>query len=202
LGKDCLLVVFVKNRVKGKVKTRLAKSIGNEKALQVYEELIGITVKVSSGLDCRKQVWYSDGIEEEDSFERDIFEKYAQEGEGLGMRMKRAIARGFDEGFEKVVIIGSDCPEITPEILEMAFQILDSKDAVIGPSEDGGYYLLGLNKFIPQVFLGIDWSTSGVLEQTIGIIEGLNFAYSLLPELNDIDTLEDLEKSNLIHVSA
>ena len=199
MGRDCLLVVFVKNLIKGKVKTRLAKTIGDQEAYRVYEKLVSITEKSASGSNCKKEVWYSDYIDHEDLFDKTIFKKRLQNGENLGQRMKSSIAKGFDEGYGKVVIIGSDCPDLSTEIIEEAFEQLNSNDVVIGPSPDGGYYLLGMNKFTPQLFHGIDWSTPNVLNQTTDVLDYLNYKYAKLPVLNDVDTKEDLEMSSLMN---
>lgn len=200
MEKDCLLILFVKNPEIGKVKTRLAKSIGDVKALEVYKDLLQITKENTSELNCHKQVWYSEYIDHDDLFDEKDYFKYVQEGNDLGMRMKKAIAKAFDEGFGKVVIIGSDCPDLTSDIICTSFKKLDKCDAVIGPSADGGYYLLGLNKFTLQVFQGIDWSTNQVLNQTKEVLSGLDYTYSLLSVLNDVDTEDDLRESTLIYV--
>lgn len=199
MKKDCLLIVFVKNSELGKVKTRLAKSVGDKKALEIYKELLQITEQSASGATCNKQVWYSEYIDDNDQFSSLIYDKFVQSGEDLGLRMKKAVAGGFDEGYDKVIIIGSDCPDLTSESISEAFNELESFDAVIGPSKDGGYYLLGLRKFTPQIFQGIDWSTSNVLSQTETILNNLEMTYSTLKTLNDIDTEEDLEASTLYY---
>lgn len=202
MKKDCLLIVFVKNIEIGKVKTRLAKSIGDKKALEIYKELLQITEKCASGATCNKQVWYSDYIDNNDQFNSSVYDKLLQSGDDLGLRMKKAVAGGFDEGFDKVVIIGSDCPDLTTEYICEAFKKLEKFDAVIGPSKDGGYYLLGLRKFTPQIFQGIDWSTSSVMSQTKTILSNLEMTYFILNTLNDIDTEEDLEESTLCYTNA
>ncbi len=199
MKKDCLLIVFVKNSELGKVKTRLAKSVGDKKALEIYKELLQLTEQCANGATCNKQVWYSEYIDDNDQFSGLIYDKFVQSGEDLGLRMKKAVAGGFDEGFDKVIIIGSDCPDLTTENISEAFNELEKFDAVIGPSKDGGYYLLGLRKFTPQIFQGIDWSTSNVMSQTETILNNLEMTYSTLKTLNDIDTEEDLEASTLYY---
>jgi len=203
-----LLLIFVKNPEKGKVKTRLAKTVGEEKAYNTYLKLLEITLKVASEVHASKQIWYSSHIDKSDSFlgkpserfERSDgssirFEKKLQHGENLGERMENAFRQGFDDEFSKIVIIGSDCPDISPEIIEDAFEILNQNDVVIGPSEDGGYYLLGLKRMISEVFKDISWSTKHVLLETITILKSGDIEFELLPTLNAIDTIEDLQKS-------
>lgn len=200
MKKEHLLMVFVKNPEKGKVKTRLAKSVGDLEALLVYKKLLNYTVQVTSGVPFSRQVWYSSFIDYKDSIDPGVFEKRLQEGDDLGARMKKAFARAFDEGFDRVLIIGSDCPGLTEEVILDAFNELDSYQVVIGPSEDGGYYLLGMRKFIPDLFADINWSTDTVYEKTVETVYNLGLSYSTLPVLNDIDTAADLRDSGFADV--
>lgn len=200
MKKEHLLMVFVKNPEKGKVKTRLAKSVGDLEALLVYKKLLNYTVQIASGIPVSKQVWYSSFIDYKDSIDQGVFEKRLQEGDDLGARMKKAFARAFDEGFDRVLIIGSDCPGLTEEVILKAFIVLDSYQVVIGPSEDGGYYLLGMNKFIPDLFADVNWSTETVYENTVETVKNLGLPYSTLPVLNDIDTAADLRDSGFADV--
>ncbi|HEX6983348.1 MAG TPA: TIGR04282 family arsenosugar biosynthesis glycosyltransferase [Balneolaceae bacterium] len=189
-----LLIVFIKNPIKGRVKTRLAESIGDERALQVYRELLEVTKSVSDQLNCHRQVWYSHFIDDDDLWTDDGYEKRLQEGGDLGERMKNSFRKAFDEGASKVVIIGSDCPGLTSEVIKQAYDALDNDDLVIGPSKDGGYYLLGMNTFHPELFDDKPWSSSQVLNQTIKQAKKQELSFKLLTELNDIDTKEDLDK--------
>ena len=194
------IIIFVRNPELGKVKTRLAKEIGDAKALQVYTELLQHTHTITSHLDCDRFVFYTDVINENDLW-NDGFEKKLQEGESLGDRMLLAFFELFQHGYSKIVIVGSDCPELTPFIIEDAFDKLDTSDVVIGPSTDGGYYLLGLTKLIPPLFANKQWSTGTVLADTINDIALLRKSYSLLTELSDIDTAQDLAGFNLNRTS-
>jgi rSAM/selenodomain-associated transferase 1 len=183
------LIIFIKNIEKGKVKTRLASTVGDDKALQIYQALLNHTREVATKVSATRHLFYSNRIAE-DEWSKNDFEKYIQEGEDLGIRM----ANGFKKVFEKndnVVIIGSDCASLTPQIVNQAFEKLEENDFVIGPAQDGGYYLLGMNKFMPSVFENIEWSTESVFEKTIQNIEHLNKKYDLLPTLSDIDYEED-----------
>lgn len=192
-----VLLIFVKNPQKGKVKTRLAEAVGEEKALQVYYRLLGITRKITASLDCDREVWYSHDIDDEDLWASGGYEKRLQTGDDLGERMRVAFRDVFAGGYEKAVIIGSDCAELTQEIIENAFRALDDHQVVIGPSRDGGYYLLGMTAFWPDLFSGITWSTPTVYQQTRARIENLGLSLQLLPTLNDIDTEQDLVNSDL-----
>ena len=193
-----VLLIFIKNPEAGKVKTRLAKSIGDDKALQVYKELLEKTISVAKRTDVRRQVWYSSFIDYEDEITTDKFEKYLQSGSNLGERMKNAFQQVFEEGVERAVIIGSDCPSLNKKIVKNAFDRLKEKDLVIGPSEDGGYYLLGMNRYYETLFEDIEWSTESVLESTLQKAESNRLKVFQLPILNDIDNLEDLKRSSLM----
>lgn len=194
-----LLMIFVKNPEKGKVKTRLAASVGNDKAYNIYLKLLEYTIKTAGSVQADKQIWYSSFVDESDEFGGDGFEKKLQFGHDLGERMSTAFHHGFNEGYGKIVIIGSDCPGLTNDIAEKAFRELESYDAVIGPSEDGGYYLLGMRHFYPELFRQIEWSTEDVLNETLLKFEENSISYSRLKKMNDIDTIRDLEKSNFIY---
>lgn len=193
-----VLLIFIKNPELGKVKTRLAKSIGEKKALQIYKELLKNTISVAENTDARRQVWYSSFIDYEDGIAPEKFEKYLQSGSDLGERMKYSFQQVFEGGVERAVIIGSDCPDLNERIVENAFNRLKENDLVIGPSEDGGYYLLGMNRFFETLFDEIEWSTESVLESTIQKANKIGLKVFQLPVLNDIDNIEDLKKSSLM----
>jgi uncharacterized protein len=186
------LIIFVRKPELGKVKTRLAADIGDDRALQVYIELLKHTHAVTCNLCCDKYVYYSESTVEDDMWENTIFRKASQKGEGLGERMMAAFSDLFKNGYTKVVIIGSDCPALSTDIIESAFQELNVYNAVIGPSADGGYYLLGLTELLSGLFYNKQWSTASVLQDTITSITSLNKSYFLLPVLADIDTAGDL----------
>ena len=189
-----LLMIFVKNRQAGKVKTRLAKTVGDDKALEIYDKLKSHTIDVAAEVDAEREIWYSDFVGEE-QFEDEVFQEKVQIGDGLGVRMKSAFEEGFNNGADNVVIIGSDCISITPSHIRGAFASLNNYDAVIGPAKDGGYYLLGLSKMIPELFENINWSTESVFDQTLEALRNNKNSYQLLEMLNDIDTESDLENS-------
>lgn len=188
------LIIFVKNEEAGKVKTRLAKTVGNEKALEIYRKLLGYTFELVKPLEVEKEVCYSSFIGEDDLWNEESYSKQLQQGDDLGERMAEAFRRSFEEkGMGKVVIIGSDCAELTIDILQEAFSRLEDHDVVIGPANDGGYYLLGMRKFIPELFTGISWSTEAVLEQTFEKADKVNAGYYELQELHDVDIEADWE---------
>ncbi len=190
-----LLLVFAKNILLGKVKTRLAATIGTQAAFEVYKHLVELTEKQTQQLeDCEIHVWFSDVIIEE---KWPGYPKFVQQGIDLGERMERAFAQGFSEGFTHIVGIGTDLPDLHSGIMEDAFRQLEQKDTVFGPAEDGGYYLLGMRALHPEIFRDQAWSTEGLLEETLQRLAASEISTALLPTLNDIDTLEDLRASHL-----
>lgn len=184
------LIIFVKNEEAGKVKTRLARSIGDDKALEVYQKLLGYTYEITRGLPVEKEAWYSRFIPENDIWSGRYLVKKCNPVK-TWERMSGAFQKAFEEEADKVVIIGSDCAELTSEIIEKAFEELGSSEFVIGPAQDGGYYLLGMRNFHPEVFQEIDWSTGSVYKQTIRKMENALGSISTLEMLNDVDTIED-----------
>ena len=196
--KKPLLLVFCKNPRLGKVKTRLAKTIGERKALLIYKELLKKTASVLKELEVDIHLYYSDKIEENDLFSAVASQKKKQAGEHLGERM----ANAFQESFishDKVVIIGTDLWTLEAQDIQKAFQALEKQAAVIGPSKDGGYYLLGLNQFFPDLFKQKEWGTDKVLSSTLADLNHIN--YHLLNEKNDVDTFSDLEENPTLKAS-
>jgi uncharacterized protein len=187
------LIIFIKNPELGKVKTRLAATVGDEKALSIYKQLLQFTQNLSLSLELNRVLFYSDELIVEDDWSNNFFKKNVQNGNDLGMRMKNAFQKTFLTS-KKAVIIGSDCAELTSEILQSAFDSLEKYDFVIGPAADGGYYLIGMNYFEPSIFENIEWSTNSVLTKTLEKINSLNKNTFLLPTLRDTDNEEDWKK--------
>lgn len=194
MSKDRLLIIFARNPVLGKVKTRLAKEIGDEKALQVYLKLLEHTHKVADESDCSKHIYYTDNLDEFGLLDYFKFKKFLQHGNDLGDRMMNAIINGKKDGFSKIVIIGSDCIEISKSIIEEAFTALDEKDCVLGPASDGGYYLIGMKEIHESVFTDKKWSSEDVFLDTMLDMQQNNISYHVLQTLNDIDTKKDLDQ--------
>jgi rSAM/selenodomain-associated transferase 1 len=194
MNKENLLIIFARNPVLGKVKTRLARDVGAEKALEVYLKLLEHAHKTADQVDCTKHVYYTDGVDEFGLLDYFKFEKRIQEGSDLGERMHNAIKSGLDEGFQNVIIIGSDCIEITPQLIEDAFEALSSHDCVLGPANDGGYYLIGMSDLHPGLFKDKKWSSADVLLDSILDLQNEGLTYKLLATLNDIDTKDDLDQ--------
>jgi rSAM/selenodomain-associated transferase 1 len=195
--RDNLLIVFSKNPAAGRVKSRLAASIGDEKALQIYEQLRELTERATVNIAASKVICYSDFIPESDLLLTGNTEAWLQQGSDLGERMHHAFLKGFTLGFTSIALIGTDCPEITPFILDLAFRKLEEHDVVLGPARDGGFYLVALKHPFPQLFLKRTWSTSKVLNDSLSIVREHRRSLGLLPALSDIDTIEDLKASHL-----
>ena len=186
-----LLLIFTRNPELGKVKTRLAKTVGAQTALSIYTFLLYKTKEIATKVASDKAVYYSVRIRENDLWDATIFQKHQQIGADLGSRMLHAFKNGFIAGYKKILIIGSDLYDLTPEIIEKAFTDLADNDLVIGPAEDGGYYLLGMKSMHPKIFKNKDWGTETVREKTLEDLKDKKVL--LLPELNDVDIFEDIE---------
>ena len=189
---NSLIMVFVRNPELGRVKTRLAKTIGDQAALEIYEILSKHTAKIISEIDSDKLIFYSEKIQDNDIWTVINCKKQIQTKGDLGQKMLDAFQYGFSLGYKKIIIIGSDLYSLRPKHIESAFEQLENYDVVIGPALDGGYYLLGLNSVIPEIFKQKQWSTSSILKDTLSDLKKFNV--NLLKPLNDIDTYEDLKK--------
>lgn len=195
------LIIFVRKPESGKVKTRLAATLGNEIALKIYRQLLQHTFDITSGLMAHKFVFYVDAIDEHDMWSAKGFYKMLQVNADLGIKMQAAFAEIFKKGHQKAVIIGSDCFELTSDLIDQAFKVLDKNDIVIGPAKDGGYYLLGMKQLYPPLFENKSWSTATVFIDTVRDIARLNLSYEQLPQLTDIDEAGDVPKEWLTEIN-
>jgi rSAM/selenodomain-associated transferase 1 len=186
------LIVFVKNPELGKVKTRIAATAGDKQALAVYLKLLEITQRTLDNLACQVHIYYSSFIDDQDLFNARNIQKSLQADGDLGEKMSSAFHDIFNQKpGAKVVIMGSDCPDITSEIISEAFESLENHHLVVGPTFDGGYYCLGMDAYYPEVFKDIVWSSASVFNKTIQNAEKQNLSYHKLPTLHDIDHEED-----------
>ena len=186
-----LLLIFTRNPELGKCKTRLAATIGDQAALDVYKMLLQHTVSITEGLTSVKEVHYSVSVNPNDIWDPTIYQKKEQIGEDLGARMKYAFAEGFKQGFEKIIIIGSDMYDLEQRDLEFAFEQLENHDYVVGPAQDGGYYLMGMKSLNNAVFENKAWGTDTVFRDTLHDIE--QHSHKLLDIRNDVDYYEDIK---------
>lgn len=196
------IIVFQKAAELGKVKTRLAQRIGNAQALKVYTYLLAYTHRQLEQIDADIFVYFYG--ESDAAFGANSNYHIRQQCDGdLGVRMATSFAEVFDAGYDKVLVIGTDCFELTSTILKDAFQAFTGAEMVIGPAKDGGYYLLGLTKPIPELFNGMVWSTASVFTDTMAITASLGLSVYHLPVLSDVDRYEDLgELTSLLGLKA
>ncbi|QBA65659.1 TIGR04282 family arsenosugar biosynthesis glycosyltransferase [Muriicola soli] len=187
---NCLLLIFTRNPELGKCKTRLAASVGDKTALAIYTFLLQHTVAITAPLKVQKTVYYSDKIGVNDLWDENVYHKKLQEGEDLGQRMANAFKVGFKAGYKRIIVIGSDLFDLSTHDLIAAFDKMQSNDFVLGPAVDGGYYLLGMTRFLPEVFEAKNWGTDSVLKDTLKNLKHEN--YTLLTLKNDVDVLEDI----------
>jgi rSAM/selenodomain-associated transferase 1 len=190
-----LLLIFTRNAELGKCKTRLAATIGDESALEIYKFLINHTAALTKNVNAAKQVWYSEKIWGNDIWSNTLYDKRLQQGVDLGVRMANAFQAGFASGFERIIVIGSDMYDLKKNDLEKAFAILKNKDFVLGPAEDGGYYLLGMTEFNAEVFKNKAWGTPTVLQDTLNDFENENI--EILDVRNDIDIYDDISTTDV-----
>jgi rSAM/selenodomain-associated transferase 1 len=189
-----LLIVFVKNIVLGKVKTRLAKTIGNNGAFNVYKQLFNITQSQTINLDIDRHIYFSD-MTIKTAWPNDV--KFVQKGENIGIRMENAFKKGFELGYNHIILIGSDLPDISEKIIKQGFKNLRKTDFIFGPAEDGGYYLVGMKTLLSGVFHNKPWSKPNLMQTTHKFIINNNRSIDYLEKMNDIDTIDDLNKSSL-----
>jgi hypothetical protein len=192
------LIVMTKNPVLGKCKTRLAETLGDEKALAIYIQLLDYTASFSKEVDADVFIYATDELTDKGRWKSPKSHFRIQSEGDLGERMHNAIQDVLQSGYDKAIVIGSDCIEINSNDIHAAFQQLNTPNITLGPALDGGYYLIGIKKISPTLFQGITWSTNTVLKETISRIKTENLTYFLLEEKSDIDVEEDLKRKGYI----
>jgi uncharacterized protein len=194
---ECAIAVMAKRPEPGKVKTRLCPPLTPLQAADLYEAFFLDTVSLVSGIDNADVFIAFDPDTARDFFSRIVSPavKCIPQGRGdLGNRLSKISCQVFLQGYRKLIILASDTPHLAQDVLRLAFARLDDNDVVLGPCHDGGYYLIGLRFPAPGLFAGIPWSTSQVLERTIGRAEVAGMTWTLLLPCYDIDTWEDAER--------
>jgi rSAM/selenodomain-associated transferase 1 len=196
MGNEYCVMMFVKAPEKGVVKSRIAASLGEDMALDLYQCFVSdLLAMLSSGGYPLKIFFYPPGSGRRiASWLGNDHHLIPQTGHDLGERMGQAFGRVFSEGVESALLIGSDSPDLPRLIIDEALAALEEYDAVVGPSLDGGYYLIGFRRdtILPQVFHGISWSTPGVFAETMGVLRKEHRSVYVLPPWRDIDTPDDL----------
>jgi hypothetical protein len=189
------LMIFVKAPRPGQVKTRLAQALGAEAASAVYRHLVERLLERLNGLWPVELCFTpEDARSEIEPWLRTGWTARAQSPGDLGRRLSVAFEAAFDQGVTRAVVIGSDCVEVEPHDIHLAWAELDAHDLVVGPAQDGGYWLIALRHPQPLLFEGIPWSTSRVLATTLARARSLRLPVKLLRTLGDIDTLEDWQR--------
>ncbi|MDN6279809.1 MAG: TIGR04282 family arsenosugar biosynthesis glycosyltransferase [Psychroflexus sp.] len=186
-----VLLIFARHPELGKCKTRLAKTVGDAAALEIYKYLVERTAEVVKNVKSIRQVWYADEVRQNDMWSSDFFEKKQQVQGNLGQKMQDAFASAFAAGAQKVVIVGTDIHDLDAGVIQEAFDKLNTHDLVIGPATDGGYYLLGMKTLKKAAFQLKAWSTSSVFMETIHALKTEKI--SILERRNDVDYYEDIQ---------
>ncbi len=193
---DRVVIVFLRAPEKGRVKTRLSKLLNDTFVLELYKAFVEDTLDTLDTVGDKALCFWPPGGKK--SLQKWLGKNYdflVQRGDDIGQKMSAAFADIFKKGYTYAVLIGTDIPELSENMITLAFQTLQTTDAVIGPSGDGGYYLIGFKKsgFSNSIFKGINWSTPRVFDQTLEALDRDSIQYSRLPQLNDIDMPEDLD---------
>jgi uncharacterized protein len=195
-SQECLLI-FARYPAPGQVKTRLIPALGADGAASLYRQMVEHTLQQARALGQIRpisiEIWFTGGSQAsmQDWLGQDLIYELQPLGD-LGDRLSYAFQATFNKGNTSAVIIGTDCPELNPAILAQAFSALHYNELILGPAKDGGYYLIGLQKLIPELFRGISWSTPAVFQQTDNIAGILNLTRAYLRPLSDIDVPQDL----------
>jgi rSAM/selenodomain-associated transferase 1 len=200
------LAVFVRDPEPGKVKTRLAKAYGDPFAAKLYGYFVDDLLEALAPGSYHLELFFTPAEREVEIRQRFgvRFCYSPQEGEGLGERMENAFDSCFAKGFAATLLIGSDFPDLTAEVIEQAFVALENgQDAAVGPAFDGGYYLIGFRSamFDPGVFQEMPWGESTVREKTLNRLHARGYRVSLAPAWHDIDTEEDLAALRARHAN-
>lgn len=195
-SQECLLI-FARYPEPGQVKTRLIPALGTDGAALLYRQMVEHTLQQARALAQVRpisiEIWFTGGsnAQMQDWLGQDLSYELQPSGD-LGDRLSYALQTTFSKGNTSAVVIGTDCPELNTAILAQSFSALHHNELILGPAKDGGYYLIGLQRFIRELFMGICWSTAEVFQQTDKIAENLNLKRAYLTPLSDVDVPQDL----------
>jgi len=187
------ILIFARTPELGKVKTRLASDVGEAPALDLYHRLLAHTCDTVTRSGFPARVHLAGPMPERDLWSDAGFRRIPQTDGDLGARMSAAFAHAFAEGVRSVVIIGTDCPGLRADHLHLAMTALETHEAVVGPADDGGYWLLGLTSPVRAIFENKTWSTDSVLRETLADFKALGMGVVRLETLRDVDTVDDLD---------
>lgn len=186
--------VFARPPVPGRVKTRLSPALPAALACDLSRAMLEDTLEAALAADLdRRFIFWADPLDANAGFEIPPgFEPRLQQGDGLGERIEHAFGALLEGSRARAIVIGSDCPELRAPRINEAVRALETHDLVLGPTEDGGYYLIGLSRPAPALFRELAWSTGSVFEQTRARAKGAGLSIAVLPALADLDTPADL----------
>jgi len=192
----CEILIFAKYPEAGKCKTRLAKGLGDENALRIYKALLHHTLTVVASTPYRKILFVDppEHVSDAPAWAPGMDSYLPQSDGDLGKRLLDAITSRFDQGATALLLLGCDCPQISKESVTSSFIALENADVVLGPTFDGGYYLLGLKARHASLFQDIPWSTEQVLTKTLNILKIQSLSYISLDSFSDVDTLDDYRR--------
>ncbi len=191
------LIILAKHPECGDVKTRLKPELNSSQIAELYGSMIKDTFDLVKKYEFIKIfffIWPAEYINRFKKYHAERIITQAQEGSNLGQRMFNSINDIFKKGFHQIAVISVDSPNLPDHIIPAAFQLLDENDIVLGPADDGGYYLIALKRVQPSLFEDIEWSSEKVFRQTVIKAVKLGCDVGLLPEWYDIDTYENLLK--------
>lgn len=188
--------IFAKYWEPGRVKTRLAASIGEAEAANLYGEFLLTLLDRFRTSGDRRVLAYSpaERVKQFAEIADGVWQLEPQSAGDVGRRMTNYFAGAFNTGATRAALIGSDSPTLPQDVFDLAFQALDAADVVLGPSDDGGYYLVGASRPFPAMFEGIEWSSARVFQQTVDRLAQSDLTWSALPPCYDIDDLDDLQR--------
>lgn len=187
------IIVFVRKPELGKVKTRLAKGVGEQRAFDIYVELLKYTAQQVEASECTVYVYYHHEVVTDDMWDSSRCHKVLQVDGDLGDKLRAAFSEVLSK-HDKAIVVGSDCPRLTTDLINTAVDSLDHQDVVIGPTLDGGYYLLGMKVYSPNLLTDVPWSSGDEYDYTVHASIGAGQSLHVLAAMPDVDYAEDWER--------
>jgi len=192
--KNAAIIIFIKNPDLGRVKKRLAQTVGDEQALEIYIGMLEHIQAITRPLNADKYLFYDRVKDQNDNWPNDIYHKDVQAGRHMVNRIQNALKKVFAKGYKHIVIIGSDCLELDERMIRLALRQLEHFDAVVGPTQDGGFYLFGLNEYNADILKVPGWGTSSLMTNVLRIIQHQRKTHFMLPVLSGVVTADDLNE--------
>jgi len=190
--KNAAIIIFIKNPELGRVKKRLAQTVGDEQALEIYTGMLEHIQAITRPLNADKYLFYDRFKNINDNWPNDVYHKDIQSGQYMVNRIQNALKKIFAKGHTHVIIIGSDCLELDERMIRLALRQLEHFDTVIGPTQDGGFYLYGLNEYNSDILKVPGWGTASLMNNVLKVIQHQRKTHFMLPELSGVVTADDL----------